>query len=110
MLMIFARMSKCVGRADIIEFGRHNLGKLRSMGFLHNGVPSEPTLCRVENGIDDMGFAERMAELSKEFHDELVKTSTFLEIICIDGKAMCGTVQENGRNPDIVSAYSPPRA
>lgn len=107
MLMIFARMSKCVGRADIIEFGRHNLGKLRSMGFLHNGVPSEPTLCRVENGIDDMGFAERMAELSKEFHDELVKTSTFLEIICIDGKAMCGTVQENGRNPDIVSAYSP---
>lgn len=107
MLMIFARMSKCVGRADIIEFGRHNLVKLRSMGFLHNGVPSEPTLCRIENGIDEQGFAERMAALSKEFHDELEKICTFLEIICIDGKAMRGTVQENGRNPDIVSAYSP---
>lgn len=107
MLMIFARMSKCVGRADIIEFGRHNLRKLRSMGFLHNGVPSEPTLCRVENGIDELGFAERMAALSKAFHDELVKLRAFLEIICIDGKAMRGTVQENGRNPDIVSAYSP---
>ena len=28
------------------------------------------------------------------------------DIICIDGKAMRGTTQENGRNPDIVSAYS----
>ena len=27
-------------------------------------------------------------------------------IICVDGKAERGTVQENGRNPDIVSAYS----
>lgn len=108
MLMIFARMSKCMGRADIIEFGRYNLGKFQSMGFLRNGVPSEPTLCRVENGIDELGFAERMAALSKEFHNELVKLSAFLKIICIDGKAMCGTIQRNGRNPDIVSAYSPP--
>ena len=29
MLMVFARASKCVGRAEIIEFGRHNLNKLR---------------------------------------------------------------------------------
>lgn len=107
MLMIFARMSRCVGRADIIEFGRHNLKKLQSLGLLDNGVPSEPTLCRVENGIDELGFAERMAALGKDFHDELVKICTFLEIICIDGKAMRGTVQGNGRNPDIVSAYSP---
>ena len=28
------------------------------------------------------------------------------DILCIDGKAMRGTVLENGRNPDIVSAYS----
>jgi len=28
------------------------------------------------------------------------------ELICVDGKAMCGTVQANGRNPDIVSAHS----
>lgn len=107
MLMILARMSKCVGRADMIEFGKHNLNKFRSMGLLRNGVPSEPTLCRVENGIDSMCLADRMVELSKEFHDELVKVCGQPEIICIDGKAMRGTVQENGRNPDIVSAYSP---
>lgn len=107
MLMILARMSRCVGRADIIEFGKHNLKKLQSLGLLNNGVPSEPTLCRVENGIDELGFAGRMAAFSKEFHDEIVKIGSFVEIICIDGKAMCGTVQQNGRNPDIVSAYSP---
>ena len=28
------------------------------------------------------------------------------DIICVDGKALRGTLQENGRNPDIVSAYS----
>lgn len=36
----------------MIEFGEHNLRKLQSMGLLKNGVPSEPTLIRVENGID----------------------------------------------------------
>lgn len=107
LLMIFAMMSKCAGRADIVEFGRHNLRKLQSMGLLKNGVPSEATLFRVGNGIDEQGFAGQMAALSKAFHDELVKICCILEIICIDGKAMCGTVQENGRNPDIVSAYSP---
>lgn len=106
MLMILARMSKCIGRADIIEFGRHNLKKFQSMGLLRNGVPSEPTLCRVDNGIDDLGFAEQMAVLSKEFHNELVKKFDYMETISIDGKAMCGTIQNNGRNPDIVSAYS----
>ena len=53
MLMVFARASKCVGRAEIIEFGRHNLNKLRKIGILKNGVPSEATLCRVENGINE---------------------------------------------------------
>ena len=106
MLMVFARMSKCVGRADIIEFGKHNLRKLQSMGLLRNGVPSEPTLCRVEKGIDEIGFAEQMSTFSNAFNDELVKVCGQQEIICIDGKAMRGTIQENGRNPDIVSAYS----
>lgn len=106
MLMIFARMSGCVGRADMIEFGKHNLKKLRSLGLLNNGVPSESTFCRVENGIDSLGLADRMAVFTKEFHEELMVLSGMMEIICIDGKAMCGTVQDNGRNPDIVSAYS----
>ncbi len=107
MLMILARMSKCVGRADIIEFGKFNLKKFQSMGMLKHGIPSEPTLCRIENGIDEIGFADRMADFSTSISKELVKRSNPLEMICIDGKAMCGTVQENGRNPDIVSAYSP---
>jgi len=98
-LMIFARMARCVGRADMIEFGRHNLKKFQSMILLKNGVLSEPTLCRVENGIDEMGFANKMAGFSKAFNKELVKAFGQLEIICIDGKAMCGTVQANGRPP-----------
>ena len=105
-LMIFARMSKKVGRADIIEYGKHYLSKFQSMGLLKNGVPSEPTLCRVENGIDASGFADLMARFTQSFYRELVKASSLIETICIDGKAMCGTVQENGRSPDIVSAYS----
>lgn len=47
MLMILARLSGHVGRADIIEFGKHNLRKLQKMGILKNGVPCEATLCRV---------------------------------------------------------------
>lgn len=37
---------------------------------------------------------------------KLIKSSRGKEIICVDGKAERGTVLENGRNPDIVSAYS----
>ena len=35
-LMNFARMSRCVGRADIIEFGKHNLKKLQSLGLIQH--------------------------------------------------------------------------
>ena len=110
MLTIFARMSRCVRCADIIEFGRHNLGKLQSLGLLNNGIPSEPTLCRVESGIDEPGFSGQMAVFCNTFHNEIVKACNSMEIICIDGKAMCGTVRDNGRNPDIVSAYTPSTA
>ena len=48
-LKIFARASGRVGRVDIIDFGRINLGRFRKMGMLKNGVPSEATLFRVEN-------------------------------------------------------------
>ncbi len=106
MLMIFARASKCVGRAEIIEFGNHNLNKLRKIGMLRNGVPSESTLCRIENGIDDLNMADRMQEFARKYHRELLEECGIGEIICIDGKAECGTVLANGRNPDIVSAYS----
>lgn len=105
-LMIFARECGCVGRADIIEFGRHHLNKFRKLGVLSNGVPSESTLCRVENGINAHAMADKMQHFAESFHKELLRKSCGIEIICIDGKAERGTVQENGRNPDIVSAYS----
>ncbi len=105
-LMVLGRISGHVARSAIIEFGRHNLKRFRSMGMLRNGVPSEPTLCRVENGIDDLSLADKMREFAEAFHDELFKSGCGKEIICIDGKAERGTLQENGRNPDIVSAYS----
>lgn len=107
MLKLLGRATGLVGRADIIEFGKHNLHKLRKMGMLKNGVPSEATICRVDNGIDAPAMANSMQKFSETFHEELHEVLHGHEIICIDGKAMCGTVQGNGRNPDIVSAYSP---
>lgn len=106
MLMILSRISGCIGRADIVEFGRHNLNKIRRLGMLDKGVPSEATLYRVENGIEALGMAEKMRDFAEQFRSELYKSEMGREIICIDGKAERGTVQENGRNPDIVSAYS----
>ena len=105
-LMILGRTCGYVGRADIIAFGRHNLKKLRKMGILKNGIPSEATLCRVENGVDDLSMADRMQAFAEGFRNELLKACRDREIVCVDGKAERGTVQENGRNPDIVSAYS----
>ena len=106
MLMIFARASKCVGRAEIMEFGRHNLKKFRQLGMLKNGVPSEATLHRVERGIDELALADRMQEFAELFRRRLYKVEGDKEIICVDGKAERGTVLDNGRSPDIVSAYS----
>ena len=106
MPMIFGRTCGCVGRADIIEFGKLNINRIRKMGMLENGVPSEATLRRVDNGIDDLAMAEKMQEFVGVSHAELCGICRNKEIICIDGKAECGTVIENGRNPNIVSAYS----
>ncbi len=105
-LIVLARASKCVGRAEIIEFGKHNLRRFRTMGMLKKGIPSEATLCRVEQGVDDHCLADRMMYFVDAFHKELFEPERGLEIICVDGKALRGTVQKNGRNPDIVSAYS----
>lgn len=105
-LMILGRASGNVGRTEIIEFGKHNINKFRKIGLLKNGIPSEATLCRVENGIDDHEMADKMREFVEKYHRELLDECDSREIICIDGKAQRGTIQDNGRNPDIVSAYS----
>lgn len=86
-LTILARASKCLGRAEIIAFGKHNLGRFRSMGMLRNGVPSESTLCRVEQGMDELALAERMTELMETFRGE-ASCNGEADIVCVDGKAM----------------------
>ena len=101
-LLITARMSRCVSRSDIIAFGQRNLSRFRRMGLFPKGIPSEPTLCRVENTLDDNGLAERMAE----FVERHLGKPDEMQIVAVDGKCTRGTVQENGRCPDIVSAYS----
>ena len=47
-----------------------------------------------------------MQEFTAKFHEELLNACRDREIICVDGNPERGTVKENGRNPDIVSAYS----
>ena len=105
LLFIMGRACGCVGRTEIIEFGKHNLNKFQSMGRFINGIPSEPTLCRIENGMDEEELSRKMSDFENRYHEEFTKGQD-PDIICIDGKAMRGTLQENGRNPDIVSAYS----
>lgn len=62
LLNILARVSKCTRCADIIEFSRYNLARFHAMGMFENGVPSEPTLYRIEKGIDDTDMDDRMKE------------------------------------------------
>lgn len=47
-------------------------------------------------------MAEKMWDFSEMFRQEVFRTKPGREIIGIDGKAECGTVQENSRNPDTI--------
>lgn len=104
MLVILGRLSKCITRAEIIEFGERHLKRFQSMGMLLDGVPSEATLSRVFKSIDDEQMAARMSAFVDIFRKEIPSWNR--DIISVDGKALRGTVYKNGRNPDIVSAYS----
>ena len=104
MLVILGRLSKCITRAEILQFGKRHLKRLQGKGLFLYGLPSEATLCRVFQNIDDEKMADRMSAFADIFRKEISSSAT--DIICIDGKAMRGTLYENGRNPDIVSAYS----
>lgn len=104
MLVILGRLSKCITRTEILQFGKHHLKRLQAKGLFPYGLPSEVTLCCVFQSIDDEKMADRMSAFAEVFRKEISDSAT--DIICIDGKAMQGTMYENGRNPDIVSAYS----
>ena len=104
MLVILGRLSKCITRAEILQFGKRHLKRLQSKGLFPYGLPSEATLCRVFQSIDDEKMADRMSAFAEVFRKEISASAT--DIICIDCKAMRGTLYDNGRNPNIVSAYS----
>ena len=82
MLLMLGRAYGCVGRADIIEFGRHNLNRFRKIGMLLNGVPSEPTLCRIEHGIDEIAMVDRIQAFAQAYYNKLLEDKE-IEIICV---------------------------
>ena len=104
MLVILGRLSKCITRAEILQFGKRHLKRLQAKGLFPYGLPSEATLCRVFQSIDDEMMAARMSAFAEVFRKEI--SDSAIDIICIDGKAIRGTLYDNERNPDIVSAYS----
>ena len=53
MLVILGRLSKCITRAEILQFGKRHLKRLQAKGLFPHGLPSEATLCRVFQCIDD---------------------------------------------------------
>ncbi len=85
---------------------RDNTRKVPQNRHVENGVPSESTLYRMEQGVDDLCLANRQMDFVDGFHKGLFKSGSEPDIICVDGKAMRSTVQKNGPNPDIVSGYS----
>ena len=89
MLVILGRLSKCITRAEILQFGKRHLKRLQSKGLFPYGLPSEATLCRVFQSIDDEKMADRMSAFAEVFRKEISASAT--DIICIDGKVPCTT-------------------
>ena len=86
-LLILGRVSNCVSRAEIIEFGKHNLNSFRKLDILANGIPSEATLCRMKGGIHNQAMANQLQVFAETFREELLGMCCAKEIICIDGKS-----------------------
>ena len=104
-LVVLARVSGCVTRKDIVSFGTIHLDYLQdSLGILPNGCPSEPTLCRMESGIDEKTLASLVSTLSQECMS--VHKGSDRRVIAIDGKFMRGPETGDGRSPDVVTSFS----
>ena len=101
-LNLIAKACGCIGRPDVIAFGKANLKKIRKLGFCHRGIPSESTLCRIDKELDPVKMEDAFQCFTKKF---LVNPKT-LKIMALDGKCTNGTTQENGRSPDLLSLYS----
>lgn len=104
LLVIIGNLTGCTTRQDMIDFGEKHHVKLKRLGLFENGIPSQSSFCRLEKRLDDDAMAERMADFARHFRVKF--RGKDLELIAIDGKCTRGTIQKNGRCPDIVSAYS----
>jgi len=105
LLVILARACGCETRKDIVAFGTIHLSYLQDhLGILAKGCPSEPTLCRMEGGIDDITLASLVSTLSRKYVSE--HDGANRRHIAIDGKFMLGTKIGDGRSPDVVTAFS----
>ena len=95
-----------MSRRDIISFTEEHLGILQSrLGILEKGCPSEPTLCRLEKGIDPEAMARLYADLAAK--SLLPMEDGRQRMLAMDGKYARGTTLTDGRCPDIVTLYSP---
>lgn len=106
-LVCAARLGGSKTRKEIIAYGEAHLEELQSnLGILENGIPSEPTLHRMEKAIDSDEFSRLYSEFACAVAQECrPATSAEPKVFAIDGKAMRGTTQSNGRSPDIVTLY-----
>ena len=105
LLVILAMACGCETRKDIVAFGTIHLSYLQDrLGILAKLCPSEPTLCRMEDGIDDVTLASLVSALSRKYVSE--HDGTNIRHIAIDGKFMRGTEIGDERSPDVVTAFS----
>lgn len=106
-LLLLAILCKLDGRthyADYVSFGKKCQVRLQNLfGILSKGVPSISTFSRMFQGIEHEGMSDKLKEFADRFRRLLADNE--LKIISIDGKATRGTTNENGRNPDILSAF-----
>lgn len=105
MLLVVSRLCGMATREQVVRFGKANLVRFRKLNLLRNGVPSEPTLCRVENGIDDEELSGILLGVARLMRRKKFKVND-METVAIDGKCLRGTTYENGRSPDVLSANS----
>lgn len=105
-LCVLARLCRCVTRSEIIAFANKNLRKFQAMKLLRNGVPSEPTLCRIFKQINGNQMAELLNLFTTEFLNDFQKFGFKVDVLAMDGKCMNGTLMSNGRTPDNVSLLS----
>lgn len=87
----------------IENFGNHQFDWLTGYGSFSKGIPSHDTIERVFSSLDPQELGSCMAcwtELVREKHGD--------DLIAIDGKRICGSVDITNEKPamHIVSAYS----